>query len=428
MTDTTTGVAAPPRKRGLFKKRQPEAKSESAQRDMFSHSNTFEDIVAEQAKRTRDAKEKVQAAKKRKTEEENDRKKRKVSRDGSRSASTQDSRPVGRSCSPLSPIPTRSGSNSLPARYESLTNSSSNTATLPRKDSNVIYTFDTDSEPDDTSYVKPPPRRAPDVSIPRLPSRPAPAEETEEVQDPAIAALIARARAKAAKQAEAAVPASDGRPALNTAVVQLFITSDLPDTIPLLIKIKINTQIEKPLAAWCGRQGFSKEKMESIFLTWKDKHIYTTTTIARLGVSLDKDGFISVKDDPQIYDETNLPKIHLEAWTKELFEARKKEIAEEAAAKRKAAEALEEKEPTPEPVVETSKIRLYLKSRDKPELKICVNSDTTVGHLTAAFKGKMAIPNDCPVTLMFDGERLKTLDTMLDAEIEDGDSIEVIYS
>jgi hypothetical protein len=39
----------------------------------------------------------------------------------------------------------------------------------------------------------------------------------------------------------------------------------------------------------------------------------------------------------------------------------------------------------------------------------------------------MNIPKDCPITLMFDGERLKPLDTIGDVDIEDMDSIEVHY-
>lgn len=58
---------------------------------------------------------------------------------------------------------------------------------------------------------------------------------------------------------------------------------------------------------------------------------------------------------------------------------------------------------------------------------LTTEKDTTFGHLTAAFKQKMAILKDCPITLMFDGERLKPLDTIADVDIEDEDSIEVHF-
>jgi len=39
----------------------------------------------------------------------------------------------------------------------------------------------------------------------------------------------------------------------------------------------------------------------------------------------------------------------------------------------------------------------------------------------------MNIPKDTPVTLMFDGDRLRPMDTMVDADIGDEDSIEVHF-
>lgn len=243
----------------------------------------------------------------------------------------------------------------------------------------MIDLGDTDSDSDLENYLKPKPRQAPTLSIPRLPSIPAPSEvieDVEEEEDPAIAALKARARARAAKEsAAAAASKTDGTSNANYAVVQLFITSEIPGAVDMMIKIKLDAIIEKPWDAWCSRQGYSKEKKDSLILTWKGNEIYPSTTVARLGVSLDANGFMMVEGDPQIYDENNLPKIHLEAWTKELFDENKKEKAAEAAAKRKAFEASQEveEEPEPEPVVEARKIRLYLKARGKPDFKICVN-------------------------------------------------------
>jgi hypothetical protein len=247
----------------------------------------------------------------------------------------------------------------------------------------VIDLGDTDSDSDLENYIKPQPRQYPILSIPRMPSILGPSEETdeeEEKDDPAIAALKARARARSAKESAAAASRSNAK----TAVVQLFISSEIPDAVGMLIKVKIDGIIEKPWNAWCDRQGYSKELKETLLLTWRETQVYPSTTIARLGVSLDANGFIVVEDDPQIYDENNLPKIHLEVWTKELYDEKKKERATEAAAKRKALEALQEveEEPEVEPVAEPQKVRLFLKARGKPDFKICVNQvcSTMVYH------------------------------------------------
>ena len=89
MTDATTGALAP-KKRSLFKRAawQDAAKKEGG--DIFSHSNEFSDIVAEEKKRKEEEKRKHEEAK-RKAEEEQKRelvekqekkgKRRKVSND-----------------------------------------------------------------------------------------------------------------------------------------------------------------------------------------------------------------------------------------------------------------------------------------------------------------------------------------------------------
>lgn len=88
MTDATTGALAP-KKRSLFKRAawQDAAKNEGG--DIFSHSNEFNDIVAEEKRRKEEEKRKHEEAK-RKAEEEQKRelaekqkkgKRRKVSSD-----------------------------------------------------------------------------------------------------------------------------------------------------------------------------------------------------------------------------------------------------------------------------------------------------------------------------------------------------------
>ena len=84
---STTEPAAPPKKRSLFKKAawQTAVKPEGKEKDIFSHSDTFNDIIADQARLNKAKKDKAQAAKKRKAEEEGDRKRRKVSLDAEKS-------------------------------------------------------------------------------------------------------------------------------------------------------------------------------------------------------------------------------------------------------------------------------------------------------------------------------------------------------
>lgn len=82
MTDATTGTAAPPKKRSFFKKAawQTAAQAgEGQELDMFSHSNEFRDIIAEETRKKNEERRKVEEAHKRKAEEQRERKRRRVS-------------------------------------------------------------------------------------------------------------------------------------------------------------------------------------------------------------------------------------------------------------------------------------------------------------------------------------------------------------
>ena len=194
-------------------------------------------------------------------------------------------------------------------------------------------------------------------------------EELEEMQDPIIAELQARARARVAANKEAA--ASKPAP-----IAHLFIEPEMDNAKPLKVKVRIDSTIEKPRIAWCEKQAFSPQMMNNIFFTWKGTRLYDSTTIKRLGIQVDARGAVTVEGDSSIYDEINLPKIHVQAWTEELFRERKKQDAAAKAAKMAAAEApvvVQDKAPTPEPDATVTKIRLVLRARGREDFKLTVN-------------------------------------------------------
>jgi len=245
----------------------------------------------------------------------------------------------------------------------------------------------------------------------------------EETQDPEIAAIEARARARAAAKKAAAASGS------KAPIAQLFIESDLPHTAPLMVKVRIDSTIEKPREAWCARQNFTPEMTRNVFFTWRGIRLYDSTTIKRLGIKVDDYGNVSIEGDSNIYDENTLPKVHVRAWTDETLAQHKREIAAEAEAARRAAEPspdIEERDPTPEPTPAAKKYRLYLKARGMEDVKIQAKPDTTFEKLADAFRTTRNIPKTQPVTLMFDGERLSPMDTVQDTELEDMDAIDVL--
>ncbi|KAJ4344725.1 uncharacterized protein N0V89_012469 [Didymosphaeria variabile] len=404
MTDSTNGAAAPPKKRSFgFKKAAWQTAPKNDAQDLFSHSNEFQDIVAEEEKRRTEQK-KAEEAQKRKVEKERELKKRKLSveRDeGVRARCSPRGHRVarkGRSKTPMSPT-RRDSTSTLATRYDSLTKSSSSSVGAANK-SEVIDLDETDDEDDFPHNPSPSPRTIPIHS--RQEIRRESSEEVEEVDSPHIAALRAQMRAKSAAKSPDSeqIPAvsSSSQTAKPSAIVQLLIISEIPDTKPLMVKIRTTDALAKPKEAW----------------------------IQRLGIRVDN-GFVTVEGDPTIYDDDNLPKIHVDAWTEEIFKARKEADALETARAAEAANSVEELDTEPEPEPQTHQIKLVLKAKGMDDFKIKVHAHTEIGHLANAYKNGMKIPQSQPVTLMFDGDRLKPMDTVADADIDDMDVIEVHF-
>jgi hypothetical protein len=53
--------------------------------------------------------------------------------------------------------------------------------------------------------------------------------------------------------------------------------------------------------------------------------------------------------------------------------------------------------------------------------------ESTFGHIAEAYKQRRGIEQSQPITLMFDGDRLLPMDTIADSEVEDMDSIDVLF-
>ncbi|XPT02212.1 hypothetical protein M3J09_011333 [Ascochyta lentis] len=451
MTEATSGAPAP-KKRSLFKRAAWQDAAKKEGEDIFSHSNEFKDIVAEENRRKEEDKRK-QAEAKRKAEEDQRReqagteekkgKRRRVSIDYDEPLLPQigsgDSGRItrsdvkGRSRTPISPTASALPPNSLAARYNTLTRSTSSRDSKPQPV--VVDLGDSDDEGDGSDHKSKSfgenwdntPHGVDskhDIAVRTSKDSSVDDDGLEEVQDPEIAAIEARARARAAAKRAAAASGS------KAPVAQLFIASDMPDTAPLMVKVRIDSTIEKPREAWCARQHFTPEMTRNVFFTWRGTRLYDSTTIKRLGIKVDDHGNVSIEgDESNIYDETNLPKVHVEAWTDETFAQHKRELAAEAEAVRKAAEAspiIEEREPTPEPTPAAQRYRLYLKAKGMEDVKVQVKPDTTFEKLAEAFRTKRNISKTQPVTLMFDGERLSPMDTVQDTELEDMDAVDVM--
>ncbi|KAJ5064710.1 ubiquitin-2 like Rad60 SUMO-like-domain-containing protein [Bipolaris maydis] len=411
MTQATPS-AAPPKKRSLFKRPAWQDSPKDDDADIFSHSNEFADIIADEARRRAEEKKQEETRRTRKHSQPRDSKRRRTSNPDDKKATASSTLKTSpkRNKTPLSPLPVQSPPASLAARYDSLATSNSSAVSLPHKDSLVIELGDSEDDSHNVHKSPAPVAASHTQNVAVRRSKPSPVvilddddeDEAEDEEDSMFAALRARARARIA--AKAAASSAQGSDAPKAPITQLLITSRIPNTNPLMVKIRVDTFIEKPRKA--------------------------CTSITRLGITVDENGHVTIEGDTNIYDDVNLPKIHVEAWTNELYKEYKKEEAAAAAAKMLAAEApvvVEERTPTPEPTPVSTKLRVILRAKGRADFGLTVNPHTTIAHIASAYKSQTGIDKSQPITLMFDGDRLMPMDTVADYEMEDRDGIEVLF-
>ncbi|OAL06888.1 hypothetical protein IQ06DRAFT_311980 [Phaeosphaeriaceae sp. SRC1lsM3a] len=421
MTDSTPSAPAP-KKRSLFKRSAWQDTPKKEDEDMFSHASQFKDIVAEQTRMQAEKRAQAGAAKKQKRAAgPADRKRRKTSSSDHEEITVLNSSPARadransktRSRTPLSPY-------SPPAPSHQPTSTQSVVIDLGDSDDDDFHPATADTRAQVTSQPRRSPIRAPTEDD----------DHVEEPLDPTLAALAARARERAAARARStAVDTGDGE-STKAPIAQLFISPEIPDAKPLMVKVRIDSTLARTRLAWCDKQGYTPEMTKSVFFTWKHERVYDSTTVQRLGIQVGRNGILSVEGDSNIYDDVNHPKIYVQAWTDALFQQHKREKAAAAAAKKKAAEpppVVEERTPTPEPVSEAKKIRLIMKAKGKEDYRLSVNPHSTFTHIAHAYKKARGVDESQPITLMFDGDRLVPMDTIAESEVEDMDSIDVLF-
>ena len=156
-------------------------------------------------------------------------------------------------------------------------------------------------------------------------------------------------------------------PPSTDSILQILITSDIPNTAPLIVSRKLGQRLKDVRLAWINRQPLPSEAKDGIFLTWRGKRLFDVTTCRSLGVTVEPDGRVMIKGDLLGDDEG---RIHMEAMTLDLLEARRRAKIEEAAptdgkeAERQTQGPFEDK-------VE-NQVRIILKAKGYDEFKLRV--------------------------------------------------------
>jgi len=209
-------------------------------------------------------------------------------------------------------------------------------------------------------------------------------------------------------------------------IAQFMITSQLPDTVPLVVKRRLGQGMKLMLDTWVQTQKYNNidvpdDVAASLFLTWKGKKVYNHSTPCSLGVQVNSRGELAGTDG-EGYVRGGM---HFEVWTEDTYACYLKEKGRERAVKLGLAGDDEfgsepEKEPTPEP--EKKGIKIILKAKEFEPVKRSIHDDTTVAKLVETFRGQRKIGHSKVISIYFDGEKLDEGSLVVDADIDREDT------
>ena len=232
-------------------------------------------------------------------------------------------------------------------------------------------------------------------------------------------------------------------------IVQILITTSMPEAQPLLVNRKVSQQMRQVREVWCARQKFDEETSARIVFTWRGKRLYDTSTSTHLLNVLKKErarqmGFL-INGDEGDADEIDPSggRIELEAMTKDMFEQQQLRQAQRRQNSGQdtdqTGEALrEENDARPgDNIQEQADSTMLSTAAKEPEYTIVMNAphleplplkvrpSTAISKMLFAFiKVRQVDPNkNC--WLVFDGERLEPGSRVGQTELEDGDVAEV---
>ena len=151
------------------------------------------------------------------------------------------------------------------------------------------------------------------------------------------------------------------KPSPPDPVLQILITSSIPETSPLLVNRKLSQRLKEVRLAWTQRQGYTPETSDTIFLTWRGKRLFDSTSCRSLGICSDAHGNIKAKDDVLDMDG----KLHMEAMTTEMLSAYKK-------AKLRGTQQDEKEDEAPVQEMKEPGVRIIMKSRHFGDVKVIV--------------------------------------------------------
>ncbi|KAK8050353.1 hypothetical protein PG994_012083 [Apiospora phragmitis] len=108
-------------------------------------------------------------------------------------------------------------------------------------------------------------------------------------------------------------------------VVELFITSHLEGTSNMRAKVHLLQQLGMVKKSWVGynqkkNMPVPESELNDMFFTWRGNKVYDFTTLASLDIKRNSDGQLYSSRETKRDGFDGWDKVHIEAWTSELFD------------------------------------------------------------------------------------------------------------
>jgi hypothetical protein len=202
--------------------------------------------------------------------------------------------------------------------------------------------------------------------------------------------------------------------------IEILITSMMENTKPLMVRRKLSQRLQAVRHAWCDKQSQGQlagaDLKSVVFLTWRRKRLFDSTTCRALGLKIDGRGRLSSEEEG-----VDGGRVHLEAWTEETYNA----FQEREAAKLRREQGESDEEVPAEQKEQVIKIRLIMKARDMDPFRLVVKPTTAIEKLMVAFRQSRAVPEEKDIALHFDGEKLDPSSTIEETELGEMDTVDV---
>ena len=101
-------------------------------------------------------------------------------------------------------------------------------------------------------------------------------------------------------------------------VVQFFISSPIPNTKDLIVQRKLSQGLQDVRKAWCKKQNLPPETWPNVFFIHRTRRLYNVNTCKSIGLEVDAFGNLTMKGAD---GKEGVEKVHLQAVTQEIFEA-----------------------------------------------------------------------------------------------------------